>query len=63
MSDKVIPFKKKAKEFEPTSADKSQEEAEDFEAIMKKNEENKKRLEKERNKDNKGVIKSHKLKT
>lgn len=44
------------------AAGKEAEENFDFEAIMKKNSENKERIAKEKAKANKGVIRSHRLK-
>ena len=52
--------KKRAKNKEETSSEEKS--VDDFLEIMKKNAENKARMQKERNKSNKGVIRSHRLK-
>ena len=62
MGDVVSIFEKK-KEKESAQADSDKKEAPlDLEAVAKRNEENRKRIEKERAEANKSVLRSHRLK-
>ena len=57
----IFDAKKQAKKKEESPSNETS--LDDFLDIMKKNAENKARMQKERNKSNKGVIRSHRLKT
>lgn len=66
MSDeKVISLKEKAEESKKEATDtesKEEQKSESFADVMRRNAENKKRMEQERAKANKGVIRSYRLK-
>ena len=61
MSDVIDLFAKKAEKKKETAENKPKEEF-DFEAVMKQNKENEKRKKQERDKANKGIKRSHRLK-
>lgn len=65
MTDKVVSLEEKKKELEDNGAEPPKEKTPEelaFEEIMRKNEENRLRMKKDREKANKGVIRSYRLK-